>query len=397
MESPITLISRPAGRIVLTVTVVATVFVSSLPAQRNAPELDPKVEHLYAQARDAQARGDAATAIANYESILHIAPRLAAAYNNLGLLYLQQRDYPRAVSVLEKGLQMDAKMPSASALLGISLYELHDYNRARPRLEAAVRSNPKDDHAELFLAKDLIKLGELDSAARRLQDLAQRTPQDQEVWYLLGTTYMQLSERALSKMNAIDPNSALAHQMSAEIMESMKNYDGAVVEYKKAIEMDPNRPGLHANMGNAYWALSEWDAALKEFQAELSNDPKNCVAQAQIGDILIQQRTDLEQGLSAEEKALAICPQLTGAHVSRGRALMTLNRQEEAVREFEIAEQATPDDPQVHFFLAQGYRSLGQPQKAQNEMQIFSKLEESARANSAERAREVIQQTDQTH
>jgi tetratricopeptide (TPR) repeat protein len=230
-----------------------------------------------------------------------------------------------------------------------------------------------------------------------LQDLAQRTPRDQEVWYLLGTTYMQLSETALSKMNAIDPNSALAHQMSAEIMESMKNYDGAVVEYKKAIEMDPGRPGLHAKLGNAYWALSDWDAAVKEFQAELTNDPNNCVAQAQIGDILIQQRTDFAQGLLAEEKALAICPKLTQAHVSRGRALMTLNRHQEAVREFELAEQATPDDPQVHFFLAQGYRSLGQPQKAQSEMQVFSKLEESARANSAERAREVIQQKDETH
>lgn len=221
MGSPVVLISKSSYRIFFTATVCAAIFVPSLLAQRNAQELDPKVEHLYAEAKEAQARGDAAAAIADYESILQIAPRLAAAYNNLGILYLQQRDYPRAVSILEKGLQVDPKMPSASALLGISLYELHDYDRARPRLEAALRSNPKDDHAELFLAKDLIKLGELDSAARHLQNLAHRTSNNQEVWYLLGTTYMQLSEKALSKMNAIDPNSPLVHQMSGEIMESM--------------------------------------------------------------------------------------------------------------------------------------------------------------------------------
>lgn len=161
--------------------------------------------------------------------------------------------------------------------------------------------------------------------------------------------------------------------------------------------MDPHRAGLHAGLGNVYWALSEWDAALIEFRAELVNDPKNCVAQAQIGEILIQQRMNVDDGLSAEEKALAMCPKLTQAHVNRGRALMSLNRHEEALMELETAEQATPEDPQVHFFLAQAYRSLGQAQKAESEMETFSKLEESARANSAERAKEVIQQKEDTH
>lgn len=63
--------------------------------------------------------------------------------------------------------------------------------------------------------------------------MARHDPQNQEVWYLLGKAHMQLSEQALTRMNAIDPNSVLAHEVSGEIMESVKNYDGAVVEYKK--------------------------------------------------------------------------------------------------------------------------------------------------------------------
>lgn len=128
---------------------------------------------------------------------------------------------------------MNPEMPSASALLGISLYELREYQPARPRLEDALHSNPKDTSVGLFLAKDLIALGELETAAGRLQELARHDPQNQEVWYLLGKAHMQLSEQALTRMNAIDPNSVLAHEVSGEIMESVKNYDGAVVEYKK--------------------------------------------------------------------------------------------------------------------------------------------------------------------
>jgi tetratricopeptide (TPR) repeat protein len=365
-------------------------------AQSNANADDPRVNQLYREAKEAQTSGDQAGAIAKYKSILQIAPGLAAAYNNLGLLYFQQREYRQAIAVLERGLKIHPEMPSASTLLGISLYEIGEYKQARPRLEAALRSNPSDNNAELFLANDLIKLGELEAATRHLQDLARREPQDQEVFYLLGEIYMQLSEQALSKLNAIDPNSVYVHEMSGEIMESMKNYDGAVVEYKKAIEMAPRQAGTHYKLGNTYWLLGEWDAALAQFQAELVNDPTNCKAQAQIANILIAQRVNFDEGLADVDKALAACPDLTQARIDRGRALLKLNRNEEAAHDLEAAERSSPDDPSVHFFLAHAYRALGRSREAQAEMQVFSTLEESARSAKAERAKEVLQNKEQT-
>src|SRR5262245_44140453 len=108
-------------------------------AQGNAQAApsDERVQALYAQARSAQAAG-------KYEEILKLAPRLAAAYNNLGSIYLQQRDFRKAVDVLQRGLEINHDMPSASALLGIALYEMGDYSKAKPRLETAVRANPND-------------------------------------------------------------------------------------------------------------------------------------------------------------------------------------------------------------------------------------------------------------
>ncbi len=352
---------------------------------------------LYDEAKAAEASGDSGGVIAKYQAILRIAPKLGSAYNNLGLLYFKQRDYENAVSVLEQGLKVNPAMASASALLGISLSELGRYAEARPHLEEALRRNPKDNDAEKFLANDLIKLGDLESAAARLKQIAHRQPQDQEVWYLLGEVYMQLSQQALTKMNAINPDSELVHEMSGEIMESMKNYDGALFEYKKAADMAPQKPGIHYKLGNVYWTIAQWDAATKEFQAELANDPRNCKAQALIADILVDQRMNFEQGLAEVDKALAICPNLIQARVDRGRALLKLNRNEEAVKDLQAATQASPDDPGAHFFLAQAYRGLGRTGEAQAEMQIYSKLEESSRAATAARARELIQNKEAPH
>jgi tetratricopeptide (TPR) repeat protein len=365
---------------------------SPLLAQSNPDSNDTRVQELYAQAKAAEARGDLVAAAQIYESLLQASPRLAPAYNNLGALYLKQHEYRKAATILEQGLKIDPKMFSAFALLGIVRYEMGDYAGARRSLEAALHANPKDGNVELFLVNDLIKLDELNLAADHLWQLSQRQPRNQEIWYLLGKVHMKLSEQALSKLNEIDPNSVWWHEISGEVMESMKNYDGALIEYKKAVEMAPQKSGTHYLLGNAYWSLSMWDAANEQFQAELINDPANCLAQWKIGNIVLEQRGNPEEALASVEKALAICPNLMAARVDRGRALMKLDRHAEAVKDLEMAEKSDPAEPSTHFLLAQTYRAIGRTQEAQAEMKLFSKLEESARAATAERAKQLLQE-----
>ena len=227
----------PLARVIFGIVLLITLFSSRLRAVE--PDSEARVQALYAEAKSAEASGDSATAIAKYQAIIGIAPKLASAYNNLGLLYFKNREYEQAVKVLEQGLKFNPAMPTASALLGISLSEIGRYAEARPRLEEALRRNPKDSNAEKILANDLTKLGELEAAAGHLRAISRREPGDQETWYLLGQVYMHLSEQALSKMNAIDPDSELVHEMSGEIMENMKNYDGALFEYNKAQPCPP--------------------------------------------------------------------------------------------------------------------------------------------------------------
>ena len=371
---------------------IGLVFLESLAAQKTPRNRnDEQIQNLYAEAKSAQAQGNLAAAAARYESLLKIAPKLAPAYNNLGSIYLEMRDYQKAIATLQRGLELDPKMVSAMALLGISRYQMADYAGARRDLEASLRINPKDENVELFLCKDLIKLSDFDSAAVHLQQISKRQPQNQEIWYLLGKVHMKLSEQALSTLNTINPDSVWAHEISGEVMEGMKNFDGALVEYKKAVELAPNQPGLHYALGNAYWTIRMWDAASTEFQAELQNDATNCTAQWKLGNVQLEERKDSSDALAEIDRALITCPNLTAARVDRGRALMRLDRNAEAVRELQNAEQSDPAEPSIHFLLAQALRATGKTRDAQAEMQIFSKLEEAARDKTAERAKQLLQ------
>ena len=351
---------------------------------------DLRVQSLYENAKSAEARGDLAVAVANYREILRIAPRLAPAYNNLGALYLKQGRYEQAAQILEQGLKIDSGMISALALSGIAEYNLGRYAAARGHLEAALRANPQDANAESYLASTLMKSGDLEAAAQCLEKITQRDPKNQEALYNLGKVYMQLSQKTLGKLNQIDPNSFFVHEISGEIMESMQNYDGALVEYKKAVEMEPKRPGAHLKLANAYWSLRIWKPAEEQFRAELENDPRSCESHAKLGNILIEGQSDFAGAVEETSKALAICPGLEEAHFDRGRALLKLNRNEEALQDLVAAEKADPSVSSTHFLLAQAYRALGKTAEAKSEMLTFSKLEEEARAASSARMREVL-------
>ena len=389
------MVPRLFYKIVCMALLLAGVY--KLAAQNRSADVDARVEELYNQAKAAQSQCDVASAISKYEEILRIAPRLGPAYNNLGALYFRQRDYRKAATVLEQGLKVNPAMPSASALLGIALFDMGEYDKARPRLEAALRSNANDSNAQMFLAKDLAKLGDYQQAAVQLQQLAGQQPKNQEIWYLLSRVYMKLSERSLAKMNAIDPNSVLAHELSAEVMEAMNNFDGAVVELKKAVEAAPRRPGTHYKLGDAYLSLSQLDSAAEQFQAEIAVDPASCMAQWKMGSVVLLKNGNPEEALANINKALALCPSLSDALPDRARALMKLNRNQEAVTDLEAAAKADPAESSTHFLLSKAFRALGRVEEAQAEMQTFSKLEESARTATAERAQEVIKNKQTAH
>ena len=167
-------------RILCSMIVADLLFVPSFAglAQAGDDEVTPQVQELYTQAKAAQQQGDDVTAIAKYREILKLAPHLAAAYNNLGMLYFNEKDYTHAAEVLEHGLKVNAKMPTATAMLGMSYFQLGQSEKAEPLLKAALRANPTDDRAEMMLAHNQIKLGKLEEATKSLNDVLARNPKD---------------------------------------------------------------------------------------------------------------------------------------------------------------------------------------------------------------------------
>jgi tetratricopeptide (TPR) repeat protein len=359
-------------------------------AQSGNDEVTPQVQDLYAQAKAAQQRGDNVVAIQKYRAMLKLAPHLAPAYNNLGMLLFTQRDYAQAAKVLEQGLKLNPDMPTASAMLGLSYAQMGEDGKAEPLLQAVVQANPNDDNAQIALARVLINLKRYDEATPHLKSFLDRNPKDTQAWYLLGKTYLQLSEDALGRINQIDPNSVTAHIVAGEIDESMKNYDGALVEYKKAIDLAPKQPGTHEHMGNAFWVSGKWDSAQTEFKAELANDPNNCTARWKLANSMLEANAPAQDALTELNRVIDRCPTLMQARVDRARALVKLGKHDDALPDLLLAEKDSPDEPSIHFLLSTVYKAQGKTADAQQELRTYGRLQREASEAVAGQASDAI-------
>jgi predicted Zn-dependent protease len=206
----------------------------------------------------------------------------------------------------------------------------------------------------------------------------------------LGKTYLQLSEDALLKIQEIDPNSVIAHEEAGEIDESMHNYDGAMVEYKKAVDMAPQKPGTHMHMANTFWLIGKWDSAQVEFKAELANDPNNCTAQWKLANAILEANGPTGDALSDLNQAIERCPKLMQARVDRARALIKLGRHQEALPDLLMAEKDSPKEPSIHFLLSQIYRTTGQTAETQQELRTYAQLQREASEAVAGQASDAI-------
>ena len=343
-------------------------------AQEQAKEQSAAVEQLYQQAIAARRSGDLQGAIGKYGAILKLDPRLAAAHNNLGLLYFQKGDYLSAVKSFEEGLRLDAKMATTLVPLGTAYFQLGRFTQAQAILERAVRANPGDEQAQLYLARSMFSLGRQEAGSAVLQKLLQKSPSNVEALYALGQMYMKLAQKTLTRLEDKAPDSYLTNLISGQLLESMENYDGALAQYKKALAKEPYFKGAHYNLGNIFWLEGKWMEAISELKQELTRDPYNCLAYWKIANSLVNTREDSATALENVKRAVEICPDLAQAHADHGRLLADKGDLQQSIASFQRAIQLSMDEPSVHFLLSTVYRKLGRIAEANAEVEVVQQL-----------------------
>jgi tetratricopeptide (TPR) repeat protein len=125
--------------------------------------------HEYAEAQKDLARRDTTAAIDHLEKAVEIAPQLAAAWNNLGTIAYQSRDFAHAESYFRKSLDQDPGSFEPLVNLGGVLLTVGKLDEALKYNQYAVLRRPNDALANAQLGMSYFALGNLDVAVKYLE------------------------------------------------------------------------------------------------------------------------------------------------------------------------------------------------------------------------------------
>lgn len=270
--------------------------------------------------------------------------------------------------------------PPAAPDRGLELASTGHCAQAVPILYAAFPQSSGDEAKKIGQAGVKCSLAMNDStrAVYFLTGLTRRFPHDPAVLYLATHAYSDLSMQASNELLNTAPGSVEVHELNAEALETMGKWKEAAQEYQAILAQHPDAPGIHYRLGRLLLSQPDVTDAMRaqakqQFEDELKSDPKNAGADFVLGE-LARQAEDWPTAIRYFTAATKNDASFFDAFLGLGRAYLGAAEYEKALPPLETAEKMQPENPEVHFQLANAYRRVGRTADATREAKLHQEM-----------------------
>jgi len=134
------------------------------------------------------------------------------------------------------------------------------------------------------------------------------------------------------------------------------NFDLALENYKKALELYPNDPEIYKNIGNVYTQQKKYDKGEEYYNRAIQIDPKYYKAYYNLG-ILYFESKNIEQAIEYFKKTIKIEPSYTPAYNNLGATYSCMRNYDKAIEIFNKALEINPQHFVSYVNLADIYFS----------------------------------------
>jgi hypothetical protein len=167
-------------------------------------------------------------------------PQEAARLNNIGVAYMNQQLFEKALKAFEAAAATDPALEVPTVNRGVALLNLQRVDEAKALLEKEAKNNPKDAHAWYNLGLYYKNSADASAAVDAFRHVIEIDPNDADTWYFLGSTYAQL-----------------------------KQFPEAIAAFASALKLDPLHASAQFGLARAYQQSGQADPAheaMKKFQ-----------------------------------------------------------------------------------------------------------------------------------
>ena len=130
----------------------------------------------FAQAQECTARQDIKGAAEHLKTAVEIAPQYVAAWNNLGTIAYQTKEFNQAETYFREALKHDPESYHPMLNLGGTLLSMGRFEESLPINAQVVEMNPGDALAQAQLGQSYFYLGQLDAAEKHLKQAKSLDP-----------------------------------------------------------------------------------------------------------------------------------------------------------------------------------------------------------------------------
>ena len=147
----------------------------------------------------------------------------AVRLNNLGVAYMNQQDFPKAIKLFEQAFTQDPEQYVARLNRGVALLNQQHLDEARTELEDVEAHLPKDPRPSYNLGILYRANDQAEKALQAFERAAQLAPDDADTHYFLGVMYTELQK-----------------------------YDDAIEAFERALAINPFHASAEFGLGRAY-------------------------------------------------------------------------------------------------------------------------------------------------
>jgi len=147
------------------------------------------------------------------------------------------------------------------------------------------------------------------------------------------------------------------------VYKSKGEYERAILEYSKAIEIDPRRAGAYNNRGVTYAHKREFEQAVLDFTRAIEIDPKYATAYTNRGKAFGSKR-EYDRAIADHTKAIEINPKFADAYINRGNVYADKNESDRAILDYTKAIEIDPKDADAYLNRGVIYADKGEFEQA---------------------------------
>ena len=280
------------------------------------------------------------------------------------------------------GDQDPAVRLQASLLLGVAHYHADDPAKAIEVLTPIVDRLPRDSierrEAEQVLGLAAVVVGRYAEAVPRLEATRRWAPENMQLAYALAQAYLQTRQvdaarAVLADLFKVAPQSAAAHLIAAQMMTRLELDALAEPELTRAIEKDPRLPSANLLLGQIALFRGRIPDAITFTTRELAINPASALAFSQLGDAYVRQ-AQWDDAIATLQKSIWLNPYYSAPYILMGRAYMKKAQPAVAEGMLRRAIEFDPNNRAAHYLLAQLLQQTGREEDAKREFEIAEKL-----------------------